>query len=218
VTEETPSQSLAERALARLRKLAAGNGLEPAAISVMETQETDFTMGGRMEVSPLCETATVSYPGGIRGKGRKVAATFAAMQDAVAKHQQAFRENPDWIAEAVQEIKSHENQGWGLEDAKITLPQKSAIFAATETCANATGKAPLCVRSAKDRGASFVIIAGAVAKIRNSPGNAAILATVRVMRRAGFARRTAICPALPAMASAERLALRARRPVMCRRK
>lgn len=152
MTEDTPPPSLAERALARLRKLAAGNGLEPAAISIIETQEQDFTLGGRMEVSPLCETSAISYPGGVRGKGRKISATVAAMREAVAKHQQEFRENPDWIGEAVEEIKSHEHQGWGLEDAKITLPQKSAVFAATEVCSNCGGRKMLTCTQCNGQG------------------------------------------------------------------
>jgi hypothetical protein len=152
VTEETPPPSLAERALARLRKLASGNGLEPAAIVLLETQEQTFTLTGKMEVSPSYETAATSYPGGIRGKDRKPVASFAALQEAVTKHRQAFRETPDWIAATVQEIKSHENQGWGLEDAKVVLPHKSAIYAATETCPSCAGRKMLTCTQCNGQG------------------------------------------------------------------
>ena len=140
MTDETPPQTLAERALSRLRRLAAGNGIEPAAIIVLEKQEQDLVLGGKMEVSPSCATESISYPGGIRSKGRRPVATFAALQEAVTAHQRKFRETPDWVAETVKEIRSHDSQGWGLEDAKVVLPEKSAIYAATETCSHCGGR------------------------------------------------------------------------------
>ncbi len=140
MTEQTPDQTLAARALDRLRKLAAGNGLEPAAIVVLETQESVFTLKGKMEVSAMCETESLSYPGGVRGKNRRSVDSLAALQGAVAKHRQEFRENLEWVADVTEEIQSHESQGWGLESAKVTLPEKSATYAATETCPSCGGQ------------------------------------------------------------------------------
>jgi hypothetical protein len=142
VNEQTPPKptSLADRALMRLRKIATGNGLEPAAIVALETQENLFTLSGVMDVSPLCETVPIAYPGGVRGRDRKVAAHLAALQEAVTNHKKEFRENPDWVHEVTAEIKAHESQGWGLENAKVTLPKMSAVYAATETCPSCNGR------------------------------------------------------------------------------
>lgn len=140
MTDESPSQSLADRALQRLRKLATGNGLEPAAITLAEVQEQVFTLNGLMEVSPLCETQATSYPGGIKGKDRKPVATAAALQQAVEAHKQAFQKNADWVKDVAAEIKAHDQQGWGLENAKVTLPQFSAIFASPGVCPSCDGR------------------------------------------------------------------------------
>ncbi len=140
MTEQKQPNTLADRALTRLRQLATGNGLEPAAINVIEKQEQDFVINGIMEISPLCEIETITYPGSVRGKDRKSVASYAALQEAVVKHQQTFRENPDWVSDATKEIKTHDGQGWGLEDAKVTLPLKSAVYAASQNCPSCGGR------------------------------------------------------------------------------
>ncbi|MDE1902072.1 MAG: hypothetical protein KGI37_10585 [Alphaproteobacteria bacterium] len=161
MTDQTPSSDttgplaghpLAERALGRLRALASGNGIEPAAIAPAEIQESLFTLGGVMEISPLCETENTAYPGGIRGKDRKTTGSFAELAQAVAAHQKHFRETPDWVAAATEEIKAHESQGWGLENAKVTLPEKSAVFAATEICPSCQGRRMLTCTQCNGRG------------------------------------------------------------------
>ena len=126
--------------------------MEPAAINVLETQEQELILGGKMEVSPSCSTEATSYPGGIRGKDRRPVTNFVALQETVAKHQQTFRESPDWVASVVKEIKSHESQGWGLEDAKVVLPEKSAVYAATETCPNCGGRQLLTCAQCNGKG------------------------------------------------------------------
>ena len=143
MTEQPSSQPLALRALDRLRKLAAGNGLEPAAIAILETQESVFTLKGKMEVSTLCDTDSLSYPGGARNKTIRSVDSVGALQGAVAKHRQEFCENLEWVEAVTQEIQTHESQGWGLESAKVTLPEKSAIYAATETCPSCGGQKTL---------------------------------------------------------------------------
>jgi hypothetical protein len=152
MSEQIPAPSLAERALSRLRKMAAGNGLEPAAISITDTQEQIFMLKGKMEVEPLCETTNLSYPGGPRGKDRRPVASFAVLQGAVTKHRQEFRANPDWAASVTQELRSHESQGWGLESAKVTLPALSAIYAATEICPSCNGQKTLTCEHCNGKG------------------------------------------------------------------
>ncbi|MDR3449321.1 MAG: hypothetical protein P4M15_06185, partial [Alphaproteobacteria bacterium] len=138
---DTESQNpLAERALQRLRKLATGNGLEPAAITVLEIQEQVFVLEALMQVSPVCETRSITYAGSVRGKDRKVLRDTDTLNQEVARHQRSFRENPGWISAVTEEIKSHESRGWGLEDAKVTLPEKSGIYAVTETCPSCQGR------------------------------------------------------------------------------
>jgi len=147
VADPIPTQpsvpTLAQRTLARLKKVATGNGLNPSDISVFETKEQTLTLKGKLEISPMCETGSISHPGGVKGKDRKIVEGFAALQGNVERHKQEFRKNPDWVAATVKELKAHESQGWGLESAKVELPEKSVIFAATETCPSCQGRKTL---------------------------------------------------------------------------
>jgi len=144
--------TLADRALTRLRQLASGNGLEPVAIAVLEAQEQTFILTGTMEITPLCETETAAYPGGVRGKGRRPVKSVAALQEAVVKHRKEFQENKDWVEDAVKEIKSHDSQGWGLENAQVTLPHKSATYALTESCPSCGGRKMLTCAQCNGQG------------------------------------------------------------------
>ena len=152
VTDPQPLSPLAARALARLRKLAVGNGLDSTDVAVIDANEQNFVLTGKMEVSPLCETQSASYPGGIRSKEHRQVAAFAALQEAVAQHQKTFNESPDWAPATAQELKTDEGQGWGLEDAKVTLPEKSATYAATETCPTCGGRKNLTCTQCAGRG------------------------------------------------------------------
>jgi len=150
--EPTSSPTLAERTLTRLRKVAAGNGLNPQDIAVFDTQEKTVTLHGKLEVSPMCEVESASYPGGIKSKNRKMVASFAALQSAVEKHKREFRESQDWVQSTVKEIKGHETQGWGLESAKVTLEEKSAVYAATEICPACAGRKTLVCEQCMGKG------------------------------------------------------------------
>jgi hypothetical protein len=141
--ESRQQESLADRALQRLRKLATGNGLEPAAITLLEAQEHIFTLTGVMEVSPSCETTSTSYPGPARGSDRRKVGSQSTLQEAVNRHKKQFQESPDWVAVVRQEILDDASKGWGLENARVTLPEKSAIYAATEPCASCDGRKTL---------------------------------------------------------------------------
>ncbi len=126
--------------MARLKKLAAGNGLDPASLKAFETQEQILTLEGRIEVSSMCEAKSTSYPGAPRRKARQTASSFSELSRLVENHKETFLQSTDWIAAVVKELKEHESKGWGLQSAKVTLPEKSALFSATEVCPSCQGR------------------------------------------------------------------------------
>ncbi len=140
MNEKQQSQSLADQALERLRKLAKGNGLDPKTIAVFDVQEQSVTLKGRIFVSPLCDTESLSYPGDPRGRERRKVSSFAELQKAVERHREEFMQRADWADSVVEQIKTHETKGWGLQNAKVTLPERSLIFAATELCPACSGR------------------------------------------------------------------------------
>ncbi|MDD3029998.1 MAG: hypothetical protein PHS57_06945 [Alphaproteobacteria bacterium] len=144
---DEPLPPLAQRALGRLKRIAEGNALSLDDLKIFGVREDVVTLKGTMTVSPLCETRTMSYPGGIRGKGRTPVSSMNALQGAVDRHKKDFQESTDWVAATIAEIKAHESQGWGLESAKVTLPKKYAIYAASEICPTCQGrKMVLCTQ------------------------------------------------------------------------
>ncbi len=142
---DTPpsSSSLADRAMAKLRRVAAGNGIDPATLVLVEANETIYDLEAALDLSPLCDTRSTSHPGGPRGKDRKILPNGKALQAAVAQHQQQFRARPDWAAEAIRELKAHDKSaasGWGMDQVKVTLPSHSAIYAASDPCPRCLGQ------------------------------------------------------------------------------
>ncbi len=145
--EQTQQKSLAERALERLRKLAKGNGLDPQSITVFDIQEQTVSIRGKIFIYPLCETESLAYAGPPRGKERRTAGSVVEMQNAVERHKQEFLRSSDWKDAVVEQLKFHKTQGWGLDNAKVTLPERSLIYAATEPCPDCGGQGRgLCTR------------------------------------------------------------------------
>ncbi|MDE2029237.1 MAG: hypothetical protein KGI97_01600 [Alphaproteobacteria bacterium] len=152
MTDQPQPETLADRALARLRKLASGNGLEPAAIALIEAQEDVFALAGVTEVMPFCDAHPSAYPGGVKGRDKKIVGSFAALQQAAAQHKKQFSENPDWLGEAARELQEHETKGWGLESARVELPDKGAVYAATEMCPRCQGRQTLTCTQCNGQG------------------------------------------------------------------
>ncbi len=150
--EQSQLQSLADRALDRLKKLARGNGLDLATITVFDVQEQTVELQGSIFVSPLCETESLSYPGAPRGKERRLVHSFGELQSSVEKHKNDFSSNMEWLEAVVQQLKTHETQGWGLENAKVTLPERSTIYAATQTCPECGGRQTITCPQCLGRG------------------------------------------------------------------
>jgi len=140
VAEQATAQTLTDRALARLRNIASGNGLQAKDVQVIDSKESLVSFNGEMSVAILCETETFVYPGNVRGKDRKIVKSIAGLGAAVEKHKSDFKEKSDWLDLVGKDIMDHESQGWGLDKAKVTLPSKSAVYAATETCPSCDGR------------------------------------------------------------------------------
>ncbi len=143
---------LSERARTRLARLAAGNGLVAGDIAILEADEKPYSLTGQIEVSPFCEEEAKTLASLGASKGSKTLPSFQALQEAVLGYKQAFIGTPDWIGLVEQEIEAHEQKGWGLIEAKIALPQKTAVFAATEVCPTCAGQRGLTCDQCRGQG------------------------------------------------------------------
>jgi len=135
-----PERPLTDQALARLRKLAEGNGLAPDKIELIESEEKIYTLDGITQLVPFCEHSNAIYPGPVKGQDRTMVPDTASLEAAAALHHKNFLEGRDWVAVAIKDLEEAPGQGWGLEGAKISLPEKSVILAASEICTSCQGR------------------------------------------------------------------------------
>ncbi|MDD3289188.1 MAG: hypothetical protein PHX43_09365 [Alphaproteobacteria bacterium] len=137
----TPQQSIAEQAVERLRRFADGNGIDPASIQLLDKNESTYQLTGQLLLAPDCDIQTTHYAGAVRGKKRTVHKSISALREAVMQKKQSFVQSTEWIKDAVDELKNHPGQGWGIEnETKITLPKHSEVMAATDKCPACNGQ------------------------------------------------------------------------------
>lgn len=143
---------IADKALLRLRALAQGNGLDPAKIVLTASEEKIYSFEGLATLAPLFETRTERYDGPPRGKVSDTLPSFAALRDEAKKRETGFRNNPDWITAAAAELRKQPAEGWGLNGARIELPECSLTLAASESCATCQGRANMPCAQCQGRG------------------------------------------------------------------
>lgn len=153
----THPHPIADQVLARLRALADGNGLSPQAVTLTGTREKTYVLDGVLTLEPMCEMRTEHYAGAVRGKDREIFPTLPALRNEVQRRQQEFKDHPDWIKAAMEELKTHPGGGWGLDGAKITLPEKSAIFAASIPCPACQGQKTMACATCHGQGSSVCL-------------------------------------------------------------
>jgi|GEM_PF-765086 hypothetical protein len=150
---ETPTDHpLTDQALARLRKLAEGNGLAPEKIELIESQEKVYALEGITRLVPFCERNNARYPGPPR-KDRRVVADAGELATEIQRKQEAFNADKDWLKPAMEDLRAAPSQGWGLDGAKITLREKSAALAVFETCPACQGRKQLACENCQGQGA-----------------------------------------------------------------
>lgn len=134
-----PTTSLAEQALERFNSVAKGNDIAPDFIKLIDKNEAVYMLIGKMILVPNCDAQTNQYLGSVKGKGKQVFPSIAAMRQAAMEKQQAMMREDKWIAEAVAELAAAPGQGWGADGAKVTLPSQTVTLAATDNCPTCTG-------------------------------------------------------------------------------
>ena len=132
---------MTDYALARLRKLADGNGLAPESIRLLGTDEKTYTLNGTMSFEPIVETTPAHYIGPVKGKDRQTVADPTALKSEVEKKSEEMRAKTDWFPAVMATLQEQDGHGWGQDDAKITPPAPTpTILAATSPCSQCRGQ------------------------------------------------------------------------------
>jgi hypothetical protein len=132
---------LTDQAVARLRKLAEGNSLSHEQIHLFGSEEQIYAIQGTLTLRPQCDIQTGRYPGPARGgKRRTVLPSLDAMYAEVQRRKKQFQTGRGWIDACIKELKTAPGEGWGLENAHITLPEQSVVLTASTGCPACNGQ------------------------------------------------------------------------------
>ncbi|MCL2473857.1 MAG: hypothetical protein FWF23_03005 [Alphaproteobacteria bacterium] len=126
---------LCERFISKLKNIAVGNGLKQEDIVVFEKQETTVPLKATLFLRGECEMAAAA------SNKSKAKAVHSAKElaEAIDTQKKEFFNSKKAKDEAVQEVLKHENKGWGLENALVTLPDFCQTYAAKEVCPRCRG-------------------------------------------------------------------------------
>jgi hypothetical protein len=132
--------SLAENALLRLQKLAAGNGLNPALIQIAEKNERTTTLTGELHLNPRFDSQIKDGVGAFKNKSLRVLGSFEALDAEIANRKSAFETSKTLVQDVLNELEADPSHGWGQQDALVALPSHSATIGATSACPECGGK------------------------------------------------------------------------------
>lgn len=128
------SDLLTQNTLAKITRLAQGNGIDLKSIEVIESKEETYTLEAQIRLTPLFDAQARSYAGPIKGKGAKAVAGFIALQQEVNSLKEKHNGSPEWVDEVVKELEKEPGYGWGHDNGKIVLPENQTTLAANEKC------------------------------------------------------------------------------------
>lgn len=132
---------LTDIALARLRALTEGNGIDPDFIYLIDSTEQTQTISGKLTLTPHLSVKSRMVQGRIKGKGRQIFSSFDELASEIKKLETEFKRDAAWLDTALEELEKEDGHGWGHTDALLTWSNKTTLLAATENCPTCRGSA-----------------------------------------------------------------------------
>jgi hypothetical protein len=130
---------LTDAALARLRALASQNGATSEIIQLVSTEERVAELTGTMALTPQLETQGARHAGPPQGRKTRSFGSFAELQGYIAKQQQDFAAKPTWFDSIKPDLDKMPGQGWGSDNLRFELDERTENLAATERCPQCQG-------------------------------------------------------------------------------
>ncbi|MDX9689542.1 MAG: hypothetical protein EOM37_02480 [Proteobacteria bacterium] len=132
---------LTQKALLRLRSLAEGNEVPPDFITLIETQESTYTIQGFISLKPALTLKSRDVAGRIKAKGPKLLGSFSELAQEVETLKKEMEEGSSWLDSAIKELEKTPGHGWGHDDAHLAWNDKKTVLTATEPCPSCNGVA-----------------------------------------------------------------------------
>ena len=142
---------LSERFISKLKKIADGNGLKQEDIVVFDKQDTTVPLKATLFLRGVCEPATTPDTGKNK-KHTKSVNSAKELATAMDTQKKEFFHSPDAKKQAIQEILNHTSNGWGLENALVTIPNFCVTYAVKESCPQCHGAKVFVCRSCNGNG------------------------------------------------------------------
>lgn len=137
---------LTQKAVLKLRALAEGNGLEAKDIVLLGTDEAVLNLRGEMLLSLDIARNKASYAGPLQNPHNISSAriqkvqTEAEVDGAAEKMREKMSASSNWAKEAVRYLKEQPGEGWGIENADITLDDLSQLVYLQSMCPACAGQ------------------------------------------------------------------------------
>lgn len=139
-TAEEKPKPLTDKAMHRLVGIGVSNGLKASDFMLLWSEEDVYTLRGLVILSPLFEQDQQHQVGSAVPKECEMVASLPQMRELVENRKAEFYKNQaSWLPDAKAELKTMPGEGWGLDNAKITLPKEEKTYAATTTCPDCRG-------------------------------------------------------------------------------
>ncbi len=152
------ADTMGQAALAKMRKVADGNGMAPEDIEFNGSDETVLDITAEMTLTLEMKREATRYPGKFRGNPKKsktpMLAVGAANQfiPAAEKIKEDLTQQGTWITSIVNQLKAEPGEGWGLEDADITMDDQAQVLYFTENCTECFGRGNMACRNCNTSG------------------------------------------------------------------
>lgn len=138
--------------LKRLRQIAAGNGIDPEALRLLEATEAQYQLQGFMSFQPIVEKALQQYTGPIRNNKSVILPNTAALQADMQAREEDFTRATDWIEDARIFLSKLPGGGFGQTDLRIDLPERTVTLAASSPCPTCEGNQLLICPQCQSQG------------------------------------------------------------------
>jgi hypothetical protein len=147
MTENASPHPLTDRAIARLQALAEGNGVSPSAIELIGTDEKQMTLQTEMHLSLGLSMEKNRFSGAPKASAKEGEVQILGSVQEIESRAEEFRvrltETARWINEAVDQLKTAPGQGFGIQQAEVTLDAVTRTFRAFENCEACQGAGAL---------------------------------------------------------------------------
>lgn len=137
-TQQTGAPDSGQKALARIREEAKGNGLKDSDIEILRFDPRTLEFPAIIALTLKSETATRKQPGKV--SGQRVLPNAVALQAALRQEEQAIAGNPGTVQDIRRAILESPGAGPGMAEAVVKLPFLRQEYIYYETCGPCGGR------------------------------------------------------------------------------